>query len=79
MAGAITRGDRVRVLGTEGLRAGAGPAGATFRRAMRSCDDLAEPGKGLVKDRDACAATVMASWRRGPVSWRGLQNFGGVV
>jgi hypothetical protein len=44
---------------------------------MRSCDDLAQPGKGLVKDRDACAATVMASWRRGPVSWRGLQNFGG--
>lgn len=45
--------------------------------AMRSCGDLAQPGKGLVKDRDACAATVMASWRRGPVSWRGLQNFGG--
>jgi hypothetical protein len=32
--------------------------------AIRSCNDLAQPGTGLVKDRDACAATVMAGWRR---------------
>jgi len=24
--------------------------------AIRSCNDLAQPGTGLVKDRDACAA-----------------------
>jgi hypothetical protein len=64
MAQAITRGHRVRVLGTEGLRARQGRPARHSAVAIRSCNDLAQPGTGLVKDRDACAATVMAGWQR---------------
>jgi len=51
MARAITRGHRVRVLGTEGLRARQGRPAQHSAVAVRSCNDLASPGPAWWRTR----------------------------
>jgi hypothetical protein len=92
MAGAITRGTGCEYLAPKDCEPGQGRPARHSAVAMRSCNDLAQPGTGLVKDpgrlRGHGDGKLAPRWPGPPPAWarpragkaqRGLQISAGGV